>query len=182
MIMCLMVLVGMCWMSGDVYAKGGKKVDKQVVVFYVDLHCQGCCDKVMKNIAFEKGVKDLVCDLETKTVTVTYDANKTDVPTLQKAFAKIGKPATTTSVSGATSVGNTQGGSTTSSATTHGSGEKSVGNTSRVDATSSATKSASGEKSVGNTSGVDGTSSATKSASGGENGKKVEKETKNGGR
>ena len=69
------------------------KQDKQVVVLSCDLHCQGCCDKIMKNIAFEKGVKDIVCDLKSKTVTVTYDANKTDVPTLLKAFEKIGKPA-----------------------------------------------------------------------------------------
>lgn len=67
--------------------------DKQIIVLSCDLHCQGCCDKIMKNIAFEKGVKDLVCDLKTKTVKVTYDANKTDVPTLLKAFEKIGKPA-----------------------------------------------------------------------------------------
>jgi len=70
------------------------KADKQTVVLSCDLHCQGCCDKIMKNIAFEKGVKDIVCDLKTKTVTLTYDANKTDVPTLLKAFEKIGKPAT----------------------------------------------------------------------------------------
>ena len=69
------------------------KQDKQVVVLSCDLHCQGCCDKIMKNIAYEKGVKDIVCDLKTKTVTVTYDANKTDVPTLLKAFEKSGKPA-----------------------------------------------------------------------------------------
>ena len=69
------------------------KADKQTVVLSCDLHCQGCCDKIMKNIAFEKGVKDLVCDLKTKTVTVTFDADKTDVPTLLKAFEKIGKPA-----------------------------------------------------------------------------------------
>ncbi len=69
------------------------KPDKQVVVLSCDLHCQGCCDKIMKNIAYEKGVKDIVCDLKTKTVTVTYDANKTDIPTLLKAFEKIGKPA-----------------------------------------------------------------------------------------
>ena len=68
-------------------------VNKQKVVLSCDLHCQGCCDKIMKNIAFEKGVKDLVCDLKSKTVTVTYDADKTDVPTLLKAFEKIGKPA-----------------------------------------------------------------------------------------
>ena len=46
-------------------------VNKQKVVLSCDLHCQGCCDKIMKNIAFEKGVKDLVCDLNHKTVTVT---------------------------------------------------------------------------------------------------------------
>ena len=70
------------------------KPDKQIVVLSVDLHCQGCIDKIMKNIAFEKGVKDIVCDLKTKTVTVTYNPSKTDVPTLLKAFEKIKKPAT----------------------------------------------------------------------------------------
>ena len=69
------------------------KVNKQVVTLSCNLDCQGCCDKVMKNIAFEKGVKDLVCNLEEKTVTVTYDANKTDVPTIIAAFEKIGKKA-----------------------------------------------------------------------------------------
>jgi hypothetical protein len=77
------------------------KPNKQTVVLYVDLHCQDCCDKILKNIPFDKdlknGVKDLVFDLEAKTVVVTYDANKTDVVTIQKAFAKIGKPATTQS-------------------------------------------------------------------------------------
>ena len=77
------------------------KPNKQKVVLYVDLHCQDCCDKILKNIPYDKelknGVKDLVFDLEAKTVVVTYDANKTDVATIQKAFAKIGKPATTQS-------------------------------------------------------------------------------------
>lgn len=67
--------------------------NRQTVVLSCDLHCQGCCDKIMKNIAFEKGVKDIQCDLKTKTVTLTFDANKTDLPSLLKAFDKIGKPA-----------------------------------------------------------------------------------------
>ena len=77
-------------------ANGGhtwKRSNRQTVVLSCDLHCQGCCDKIMKNIAFEKGVKDLVCDLDTKTVTLTYDTTKTDLPTLLKAFEKIHKPA-----------------------------------------------------------------------------------------
>lgn len=70
------------------------KSDKQTVIFDVDLHCQGCVTKIEKNIAFEKGVKDLVCNLQNKTVTVTFDPAKTSVEALQKAFQKIGKPAT----------------------------------------------------------------------------------------
>ena len=71
-----------------------KRSNRETVVLSVDLHCQACCDKIMKNIAFEKGVKDIVCDLKTKTVTVTYDTRKTDLETLLEAFEKIGKPAT----------------------------------------------------------------------------------------
>jgi len=70
------------------------KAERQTVVLSCDLHCQGCCDKIMKNIAFEKGVKDIICDLKSKTVTVTFDAAKTDLETLLKAFERIKKPAT----------------------------------------------------------------------------------------
>lgn len=69
------------------------KAQRDTVVLTCDLHCQGCCDKVMKNIAFEKGVKDLLCDLKTKTVTVVYDKSKTTLENLLQAFEKIGKPA-----------------------------------------------------------------------------------------
>lgn len=89
--MILLALLPMLWCANTAWAKA----NKQTVTFYTDIHCQGCIDKIMGNIAYEKGVKDIECDLETKTVVVTYDANKTDVPTLQKAFNKIGKPATT---------------------------------------------------------------------------------------
>ena len=80
--------------QGEGRERGSKRSNnRQTVVLSCDLHCQGCCDKIMKNIAFEKGVKDLVCDLDTKTVTLTYDTTKTDLPTLLKAFEKIHKPA-----------------------------------------------------------------------------------------
>ena len=80
--------------SADPQAQTAKQNYKKTVVLSCDLHCQACCDKIMKNIAFEKGVKDLICDLKSKTVTVVYDTRKTDPETLLKAFEKIGKPAT----------------------------------------------------------------------------------------
>ena len=96
LVIFLMAILPMAYMLSTAEAKP----NKQTVVLYVHLHCQDCCDKILKNIPYDKelknGVKDLVFDLEAQTVTVTYDANKTDVPALQKACAKIGKPATTT--------------------------------------------------------------------------------------
>lgn len=95
LVILLMAILPMAFILSTAEAKP----NKQKVVLYVYLHCQDCCDKIMKNIPFDKelknGVKDIVFDMEAQTVTVTYDANKTDVPALQKAFAKIGKPATT---------------------------------------------------------------------------------------
>lgn len=96
LIIVLMAILPMAFVLSTAEAKP----NKQKVVLYVHLHCEDCCNKILKNIPFDKelknGVKDLVFNMEEQTVTVTYDANKTDVPTIQKAFAKIGKPATTT--------------------------------------------------------------------------------------
>lgn len=82
---CLILSVGTLQAKNDY---------KETVVLSCNLHCQGCCDKIMKNIAYEKGVKDLQFDLKNKTVTLTFDKRKTDLPTLLKAFEKLGKPAT----------------------------------------------------------------------------------------
>ena len=92
LLIVLMALMPLTTLLAD-NAPGGKSGNKQTVVLACDLHCQGCCDKIMKNIAWEKGVKDIVCDLKTKTVTVTFDTRKTDLDTLLKAFERIGKPA-----------------------------------------------------------------------------------------
>jgi len=70
------------------------KSERRTVILDVDLHCQGCITKIEKNIAFEPGVKDLICSLDDKTVTVTFDPSKTDIDRLLAAFSKINKPAT----------------------------------------------------------------------------------------
>ena len=66
------------------------KDKNEKVVFSVDMDCPACQQKIEKNIAFEKGVKDLEVDLENDLVTVTYKSSKTDIAKLQKGFEKIG--------------------------------------------------------------------------------------------
>lgn len=70
--------------------------DIKTVVFKTqpEMHCANCENKIKTNIRFEKGVKDIVTDLNAKTVTVKYDADKTTVDNLVKGFAKIDYKAT----------------------------------------------------------------------------------------
>ena len=46
------------------------------------------CKKINSNIRFEKGLKTFTTDLKTKTVTITYDADKTDIEKLKEGFRK----------------------------------------------------------------------------------------------
>ena len=60
--------------------------DIRTAVFKVSqMHCE---KKVKSNIKFEKGVKEFSTDLKTKTVSITYDAEKTNVDKLKAGFKK----------------------------------------------------------------------------------------------
>lgn len=66
------------------------KNDKEKVTFDVSMTCENCQKKIEKNIAFEKGVTDMVVDLPNKTVTVEFRKDKTTVDNIQKALEKLG--------------------------------------------------------------------------------------------
>ena len=67
------------------------KNKKETVTFLVEnMHCDNCIKKIEKNIAFEKGVTDLACDLSTLTAEVTYRTDRTTEDKLIAAFQKIG--------------------------------------------------------------------------------------------
>lgn len=69
---------------------------KNEVVFSTEpqMHCGNCAKKIKDYIRFEKGVKAINPDLETKLVTIEYDSEKTNPEKLAKAFEKIGYKAT----------------------------------------------------------------------------------------
>ena len=79
------------------FAQDKPKKKKETVTFYVEeMECQNCVKKVEKNIAFEKGVSDLRCDLSDRTAKVTYNTSKTNPEQLAAAFKKIGMEAVVT--------------------------------------------------------------------------------------
>lgn len=66
----------------------GKKYETATIKAKVD--CNGCKTKIEHHIAFEKGVKDVTADVETKLVTITYDPQKTTPQHLCDEITKLG--------------------------------------------------------------------------------------------
>lgn len=79
------------------YAKDLKVL---VVKTTPEMHCNNCEMKIKNNVRFTAGVKRIETNLETKQVTITYDAEKTNAQTIQAAFKKIGYDATIVSDGG----------------------------------------------------------------------------------
>ena len=72
----------------------GKDIRTVVLTTLPEMHCANCEKKIKENIRFEKGVKSIKTDLKTKTVTVEYDAEKTNVQNIIQGFKKIKYEAT----------------------------------------------------------------------------------------
>ncbi|BDX39394.1 hypothetical protein CYCD_27490 [Tenuifilaceae bacterium CYCD] len=71
----------------ETYAQ--KKVDK-TVVYEVSMHCKSCKAKIERDIAFEKGVKEVTASLDEKLVIVKYDETKTTPEKIAEAIKKLG--------------------------------------------------------------------------------------------
>lgn len=89
LIVMLSLLLGIT--AVDAQKKADKKAVKksETVTFVTDLDCENCAKKVLDVIPFKKGVKDVVVDVPTKIVKVTYDPRKTTEAALVESLAKI---------------------------------------------------------------------------------------------
>lgn len=52
--------------------------------------CSMCKDRIEGGMAFEKGVRDVVLDVETKIVTIKYNTKSTNPDELRKKISKLG--------------------------------------------------------------------------------------------
>lgn len=82
-------IVTLAMMLCFVVAAMAKDIKTVVLTTSPQMHCENCENKIKTNIRFEKGVKEITTDLKTKTVTIKYDADKTNVDNIIKGFAKI---------------------------------------------------------------------------------------------
>lgn len=52
--------------------------------------CGMCKNAIERDLAFEKGIKTADLDLETKVVTIEFNAKKTDTDKIRKRITKVG--------------------------------------------------------------------------------------------
>lgn len=82
LLICGALLLG----ATSLYAKD---IREFVVTTTPRMSCQNCENKIKGNLRFEKGVKKVETSLKDQTVTVTYDAEKTDEARISAAFEKL---------------------------------------------------------------------------------------------
>ena len=70
--------------------KAQKPTGEKEVTIWASMTCESCKKKIERDIAFEKGVKDITVDLSKKTVTIKYKAEKNSDDKLLKAVEKLG--------------------------------------------------------------------------------------------
>lgn len=66
-----------------------KDIKTVVLTTNPEMHCENCEKKIKGSLRFEKGIKNIITNLNSKTVTIKYDADKTTVDNIIKGFKKI---------------------------------------------------------------------------------------------
>ncbi len=83
------LLIMLVLLSTAVFAKA-KRLSAE---FYCAVTGMECCDSIKTRIEQAKGVKEVDCYPVQQKVIVSYDATKTDIPTLLMVFESMGKKA-----------------------------------------------------------------------------------------
>lgn len=71
-----------------------KDIKTVVLTTQPQMHCESCENRIKNNLRFEKGIKKIETDIEHQAVTITYDADKTDIEAIVRGFKKIDYEAT----------------------------------------------------------------------------------------
>ena len=62
----------------------------EVVEIQTSAQCEMCKERIETNLAFEKGIKEVILDMDTKKLSVTYKSSKTDLNTIKNFIAGLG--------------------------------------------------------------------------------------------
>lgn len=78
--------------SMALFAATAMAKDIKTIVFTTtpQMHCENCENKIKNSVRFVRGVKSIETNVDSQTVTIKYDADKTTPEKIRDGFAKIG--------------------------------------------------------------------------------------------
>ena len=83
-----LLLLGALWFSAfSGFGMADKNIEIKIKTSAV---CGMCKDRIEQGLAFEKGIKDVSLDVETKIATVKYNPSKISPDEIRKAISKLG--------------------------------------------------------------------------------------------
>ncbi len=89
----MLCLLGVAFQAQAQKKKTQKKTTKKKVAtiqIKTSSQCEMCKERIEKAMAYERGVKSAVLDVESKILTVTYKTRKTNPDKIRKVVSKIG--------------------------------------------------------------------------------------------
>lgn len=86
----IMVIASFFMLFTNLQAQETQKSKYEKVNIQTSAICGQCKERLEKNMAFEKGVKSVSLNDETKVLTIEYRVGKNDKEKLKKAITKIG--------------------------------------------------------------------------------------------
>lgn len=86
-ILVIGIIISTCFISIDTWAQG--KANNVETLFTVEGQC-GMCKKRIEDAAYIPGVRRAEWSVETQTLKVVYNANKTDKEKIKQAILKVG--------------------------------------------------------------------------------------------
>ena len=92
--LCLFIVVAVLFSVLENTAHGSPKSGTVVIktVIYCD-HCKECAScggKIQRDLSFDKGIQEVVLDEKAMTITVKYNASKTNPDEIRKKIASYG--------------------------------------------------------------------------------------------
>ena len=82
-----MMLISMMLLTGTAFSQDKKA---ETIKIKTSAVCDMCKDRIEQGMAYEKGVKNIVLDVDTKIATISYNPSKTTPDDLRKAISKLG--------------------------------------------------------------------------------------------
>ncbi len=82
-----MLLFVLSVFGATAYSQGSKI---ETIQIKTSAMCKQCKDRIENGMAYEKGVKDVVLDVETKVVTIRYNTKSTTPEILRKKIFRLG--------------------------------------------------------------------------------------------